>query len=66
MNNFQAAIIALGITAAGVAVGISQPTTPSGINGCVAHTVAPSAVTDGVALPFTCDSTGKLRVTTTF
>lgn len=67
MTDRQAFIIAAGIIMAGVAAGVSQPSTPAQVNGCVAHTMAPSAIpTDGSLVPFTCDSTGKLRVTTAF
>ena len=67
MTNTQAFIISTGIVLAGVAIGIAQPTSPANVNGCVAHSTAPSAIaSDGSLVPFTCDSTGKLRVTTSF
>jgi hypothetical protein len=67
MTDRQALIIAASIILAGMAVGITQPTSPAAVNGCVAHSIAPSTIpADGQVLALTCDSTGKLRVTTSF
>lgn len=63
MTNTQALIIAGGLILAGVAVGIAQPSSPAAINGCV-YLQSPPTLTDKQSAPFTCDSAGKLRVTT--
>ena len=65
MTNLQAAIIALGLTLGGVAMVTAQQISPSGINGCV-YLATPPTLTDLQSFVFTCDSTGKLRVTTSF
>ena len=65
MNNWQAAIIAVGIAVAGIGFGYAQVSTPSAINGCV-YNSSPPTLTNKQTAPFSCDSTGKLRVTTSF
>ncbi len=65
MTTTQAAIIAGGIILAGIAYGVAQPSGPAAINGCV-FLSSPPTLTNGQQTVFTCDSTGKLRVTTTF
>ena len=65
MTNTQALIIAAGIVLAGIAIGIAQPLSPSNIPGCVFFS-APGTLTNNQSTVLTCDSTGKLRVTTSF
>jgi len=65
MNNWQALIIATGIAVAGIGFGYANVSTPAAINGCV-YNSSPGTLTNGQSAPFSCDSTGKLRVTTTF
>lgn len=63
MKIWHAIIIALGIMGAGIGYGWTQQTAPAQINGCVYFSTPPS-LTNGQSSAFTCDSTGKLRVTT--
>ena len=65
MRTLHVLILAAAIIAAGAAVGIAQQTAPANINGCI-YLATPPTLTDKQAYSFTCDSTGKLRVTTTF
>lgn len=62
MKIWQSIIIALGIAAAGVGYGLAQPA-PGLIPGCV-YLSSPPTLTNGQTSPLLCDSTGKLRVTT--
>lgn len=65
MSTLHAIIIALGIAIAGIGLGIAQQSAPNAINGCV-YNASPPTLTDKQSAAFSCDSTGKLRVTTTF
>ena len=65
MTTTQAWIIATGIMLAGALAGVAQQTGPALVNGCV-YLAAPPTLSDRQSQVFTCDSTGKLRVTTTF
>lgn len=63
MRTSHVLILAASIILAGVAIGIAQVSTPAAVNGCV-YNVTPPTLTDRQTAPFSCDSTGKLRVTT--
>lgn len=63
MRTSHVLILAASIIIAGIAVGIAQVSTPAAVNGCV-YNASPPALTDRQTAPFSCDSTGKLRVTT--
>lgn len=65
MTTRQAFIIAGGIVIAGIAIGVAQPTQPQVLTGCVYYS-SPGTLTNGQQTVLTCDSTGKLRVTTSF
>jgi hypothetical protein len=63
VTNTQAWIIALGLILGGIAVSIAQQTAPAAVNGCIYYATPPT-LTDGQSFVFTCDSSGKLRATT--
>lgn len=63
MRTSHVLILAASIILAGIAVGIAQVSTPAAVNGCV-YNSSPPSLTDRQTVPFSCDSTGKLRVTT--
>lgn len=68
MTNTQAFILATGIALAGIGFAIAQGSaviSPAAINGCIVY-ASPITQSDGARTAFTCDLTGKLRVTTTF
>lgn len=67
MTTRQALILAAGMVAASIvhAYAVSTITTPAAVNGCVFNGTPPT-LTDGQTAPLSCDSTGKLRVTTSF
>jgi hypothetical protein len=65
MSDVQAFMIALSIILAGVAIGVAQQLSPANVNGCI-YFATPGTLTDRQSTVLTCDSTGKLRVTTTF
>jgi len=68
MTNTQAVIIAFGIALAGVGFAWGQGASvrsPAVVTGCIFYTTPPT-LSDGQQQSLTCDSTGKLRVTTTF
>ena len=62
MTNTQALIIAIGIAVAGIGFAMAQQS-PSAVQGCIYY-ASPPTLTDKQQAVFTCDSTGKLRVTT--
>ena len=62
MNIWQSVILALGVAVAGIGYGWTQQA-PAAINGCI-YLASPPTLTDKQSTSFTCDSTGKLRVTT--
>lgn len=64
MTNTQALIIAVGIAFAGIGFAWAQQS-PSQVTGCIFFS-APPTLSNGQQAVLTCDSTGKLRVTTTF
>lgn len=63
MRTSHVLILAASIILAGVAIGVAQVSTPAAVNGCV-YNSSPPTLTDKQTAPFSCDSTGKLRVTT--
>lgn len=66
MTNLQALILAVGIAVAGIGYAVAQVSTkiaPSNISGCVVYS-SPPTFSDGQSTVLTCDTTGKLRVTT--
>jgi hypothetical protein len=65
MKLLHVLILASAIVTAGVLIGVTQPSSPSQINGCVVGSPVTSYAT-GISVPFSCDLTGKLRVTTTY
>lgn len=68
MTNTQAFIIAAGIAIGGIGFAWAQGSSfvsPASVNGCVVY-ASPVTLSDGYRTAFTCDLTGKLRVTTTF
>lgn len=68
MTNTQALIISVGIALAGIGYAVAQGSSfvsPASVNGCVVY-ASPVTLSDGYRTAFTCDLTGKLRVTTTF
>lgn len=62
MTNMQAFIIALGIAVAGIGYAMAQQP-PAFIPGCV-YLSSPPGLNNGQTSPLLCDSTGRLRVTT--
>lgn len=62
----QSLIIAGSIIIAGLVHAYAVSIGPAAINGCIFNATPPTALTDGSQVPFSCDATGKLRVTTTF
>ena len=62
MTNTQALIIAVGIAIAGIGFAVAQQS-PAATNGCV-YMASPPTLSNGQQAVLTCDSTGKLRVTT--
>jgi hypothetical protein len=64
MTNLQAVIIAIGIAFAGVGFSVAQQTSPNVLPGCIFNSVAPS-LTNLQSSPLQCDSSGRLKVTTT-
>ena len=65
MRTLHVVIIAVSIVLTGVVIGIAQQTSPAAVNGCIYY-ATPSTLTNGQSTVLTCDSTGKLRVTTSF
>lgn len=63
MRTSHVLILATSIMVAGALIARAGPSTPAQINGCV-YNSSPPSLTDGQTAPFSCDSTGKLRVTT--
>lgn len=63
MTTKQAVILAVGMVAASIVYAYAL--SPAAINGCVFNAVPPT-LTDGQQTALSCDSTGKLRVTTSF
>lgn len=65
MRTSHVLILAAAIIIVGIAIGFAQVTAPAAVNGCVYYSTPPT-LTNGQTYPFTCDSGGKLRVTTSF
>lgn len=63
MRTSHVLILAAAILYAAAMVAKAGPSTPAQINGRV-YNSSPPTLTDGQTAPFSCDSTGKLRVTT--
>ena len=66
ITNTQAFILAAGIAVAGIGFALAQGSafvSPASVNGCVVFATPPT-LSDGYRTAFTCDLTGKLRVTT--
>ncbi len=63
MKNWHAVAIAFAIAGLGVVGGIAQSIRPSAVNGCLVVSAATAPV-NNQATPYTCDTTGALRMNT--